>query len=399
MSRTLQSIALSLALATPLFSSPWKRHIIDDSSRGADGTRLADVNGDGLSDIATGWEQGGVTRVYLNPGPLKSKAKWPAVTVGKTPNVEDAVFVDLDNDGAVDVVSSCEGRTRTMFVHWAPKKKSDYLNPKKWKTAPLPASLGKMMWMFALPMDIDGKNGIDLVGSAKGGGAEIGWFESPDNPRDLSAWKYHTLRKSGWIMSLVKTDMDGDGDEDIVATDRKGKNSEALWLENPGRNGNIRKPWKTHHIGGRGREMMFLELFDLDGDGLQDIISSVRPKMIAFFKRQDALGRNWQPHYQTLPENSGGSKCVSAGDIDLDGQPDLVFSCERATPPMSGVMWLEYSESPSETKWKAHDISGPKGVKHDLIPLIDLDGDGDLDAITCEESTNLGVIWYENPAN
>ena len=30
--------------------------------------------------------------------------------------------------------------------------------------------------------------------------------------------------------------------------------------------------------------------------------------------------------------------------------------------------------------------------------LADLDGDGDLDVLTCEEVGNLGVIWYENPA-
>ena len=46
----------------------WKRHVIDDASKGADGVRLADVNGDGHLDIATGWEQGGVVRVCLNPG-------------------------------------------------------------------------------------------------------------------------------------------------------------------------------------------------------------------------------------------------------------------------------------------------------------------------------------------
>ena len=27
----------------------------------------------------------------------------------------------------------------------------------------------------------------------------------------------------------------------------------------------------------------------------------------------------------------------------------------------------------------------------------DLDGDGDPDAVTCEEVENLGVFWYENP--
>ena len=50
-------------------AKPWKRHTIDSSSKaagklGADGVRLADVNGDGLLDITTGWEQGGAIVVY-----------------------------------------------------------------------------------------------------------------------------------------------------------------------------------------------------------------------------------------------------------------------------------------------------------------------------------------------
>ena len=99
----------------------WKRHTIDNSSRGADGVRLRDVNGDGLPDIATGWEEGGVIRVYLHPGYASAKQPWPSVTVGEVNSPEDAVLVDLDRDGAFDVVSSCEGRVRTMFFHWAPR--------------------------------------------------------------------------------------------------------------------------------------------------------------------------------------------------------------------------------------------------------------------------------------
>ncbi|HEO70039.1 MAG TPA: hypothetical protein ENN80_02175, partial [Candidatus Hydrogenedentes bacterium] len=60
---------------------------------------------------------------------------------------------------------------------------------------------------------------------------------------------------------------------------------------------------------------------------------------------------------------------------------------------LHGVMWLEGSAD-----WRAHTISGIEGVKYDMVKLLDLDGDGDLDVLTCEEQANLGVIWYENPA-
>jgi len=134
-------ISLSLLLALSLAAEPWMRHTIDNSSKGADGVRLMDVNGDGLLDVATGWEEGGVVRVYINPGPKKSKAEWPAVTVGKVKSVEDAVFFDVDNDGAIDVVSSCEGKTKAIYVHWAPKDKSKYLDESAWTTEAFPATL------------------------------------------------------------------------------------------------------------------------------------------------------------------------------------------------------------------------------------------------------------------
>jgi hypothetical protein len=42
-------------------------------------------------------------------------------------------------------------------------------------------------------------------------------------------------------------------------------------------------------------------------------------------------------------------------------------------------------------------LGGVDGVKHDLVEVLDLDDDGDLDVLTCEEVKNLGVFWYENP--
>src|SRR5262245_1362554 len=84
------SVCVLLALTASVLAqpsadrgAPWMHHSIDDSSRGADGVRLADANGDGLLDIATGWEEGGVIRLYLNPGPKHAAQRWPAVTVAR----------------------------------------------------------------------------------------------------------------------------------------------------------------------------------------------------------------------------------------------------------------------------------------------------------------------------
>ena len=121
----------------------WKRHIIDDSSRGADGVRVKDVNGDGYLDLTTGWEEGGVVRVTMNPGPAAVRQRWPSVTVGEVASPEDAVFVDLDRDGAVDVVSCCEGSNRSVFIHWAPREREQYLEAQAWTTAYFPATRKK----------------------------------------------------------------------------------------------------------------------------------------------------------------------------------------------------------------------------------------------------------------
>ena len=388
------------ALAAGPSDAPWPRHTIDDSSRGADGVRLMDVNKDGLPDIATGWEEGGITRVYLHPGAAKVKSPWPRVTVGETPSVEDAVFADLDDDGAVDVVSSCEGEAKTVFVHWGPKGSGDYLDARKWTTRPVPVTQGRCGWMFSLPMRF-GARGRGLVVGSKGAGGLVGWLEIPAEARDLSKWTLHEWYGAGWIMSLAPADVDGDGDTDVVVSDRKGPGRGVLWLENPGP-AEAKSVWKKHPIGAANREVMFLDLADLNGDGQEEIIVAVRQDEIHYFRRPVDPTGPWPCEVIRVvyPRGLGTAKAVAAGDIDGDGKLDLVYSCEHAHPPKRGVVWLRNPGSKSLGPWSVHDVSGPEGIKFDRIELLDLDGDGDLDILTCEErheNRGLGVIWYENP--
>jgi hypothetical protein len=414
----LRTIACLLAAIATAFAGtgvtrptgdPWRRHTIDDSFLGPDGVRLADFNRDGLPDIATPWEQGGTVMVYLNPGPSRARERWPKVMAGKTGDPEDAVPVDLDGDGALDVVSASEGTTRSVFIHWGPKDPARLLDESAWETVPLGDSARRTRWMFTLPLQIDGRGGIDLVAGSKRQGAAIGWFESPADPRDAAAWKWHPLYQAGWVMTLTAHDVNGDGLPDIVATDREGRGRGALWLEHPAPGKDPRQPWNVHRIGPVDEhEAMHFTIADLDGDRLDDVIVAVKGGPLRFHRRLRRNPVEWQTHLIEMPDNTGSGKAVAASDLNGDGRLDLVVTCEHATDGREGVFWLAAPADPTTTRWPAKSISGSEGFIFDLVQLVDLDGDSDLDVLTVEEKgpylaagyvgRELGVIWYENPS-
>ncbi|MBV63152.1 MAG: hypothetical protein CMP45_01410 [Rickettsiales bacterium] len=384
-------ITTSLATDT---TQPWKRHTIDKSSVGADGIRMLDVNGDELKDIATGWEEGGIVRAYLHPGQDKAKELWPKVTVGKVKSPEDAVFADLDNDGAIDVISSCEGNNRKTFIHWAPKTKNQYLSESSWSTSVIPITKNKQSWMYALPMQIDQKHGTDLVISSKGKEASVSWLQAPQNPRNFSEWRLHKLQDAGWIMSLIDIDMDNDGDKDILVSDRRGPKRGVYWLERPEYNKVIDSgEWKRHQIGGSDKEILFISTGDLDKDRKTDVIAIDKKSIIWFKKELDS----WKEIIIPLPEGVGTGKSTAVCDVNGDQKNDIVFSCENSKGKLSGMRWLSWNESPYSGSWTHNEIGGSLGHKYDRVVMYDVDGDGDLDALCCEEVDQLGVFWYENP--
>ncbi|MFC5454276.1 FG-GAP repeat domain-containing protein [Prosthecobacter fluviatilis] len=365
--------------------APWIRHTIDNTSRGADGVKLGDLNKDGLPDIVTGWEEGGVVRAYLNPGPVRARGLWPHITVGEVKNVEEAIFADLDGDGRLEVISGTEGKTCTLYWH-RPAGGS-------WSTQAFPAARQAQMWMQAAALDLDGRSGPDLLVASKNKEAAISWLQSPEQVTDLAAWSLHKMRDAGWIMSLLPHDMDGDGDADVVFTDRKGDRSGVFWLENPGAMANrAHGAWKEHAIGGLGKQVMFADLGDVNGDGFVDVAVAMKSVEILLCLR---FGDGWQERVIKLDDaNLGDAKAVKIADVNGDKTPDLLFTCENAKGEREGIVWLEQRLN---GPWKQHTLGGPEGLKYDLMQTLDLDGDGDLDVITCEERDQLGVIWYENP--
>ena len=381
--------------------NPWEIHTIDNFGSGADGVKLGDINSDGLPDIATGWEESGITKLYLNPGKDKVKEKWPSVAVGKTPSVEDAVFADMNGDGMLDIVSSTEGKSRKVFVHFAAS--SDLLDSTTWRQSVLSASVDRMMWMYAEPLQVDDKNGIDLIAAGKNENSQIGWFEAPEDGNDLTSWKWHPISSMGWSMSIILRDMNGDGHMDIVVTDRRDELRGCRWLENPGPGESQKKPWKNHDIGGQNIQVMFMTMSDIDLDGKEEVVvTDYDAHDIYIFKRQNDSGTKWSEKIYSISEETGTGKSVEVGDVNGDGIPDLVLSTNTHDKNVIGLGWIDGKSLSGSDRLSLQPISKRDNYKYDRVRLLDVDQDGDLDVLICEEnngegSRGLGVVWYENP--
>lgn len=380
----------------PPLPTTWIRHTIDDTYRGADGVKLGDINGNGLMDLAVAWEESGVVTVHLNPGPARARSPWPSVVVGRVRDVEDAVFVDVDGNGRLDVVSCCQGGTRRMYVHWAPADNADLLNPDAWTTEVIPATVGVQQWMFCMPAQLDGQGGFELIAGGKGSGASIGYLSARGDPRNLANWTWTPLASASWIMSIIPADVDGDGDVDIVYSDRMGSGRGAYWLENP-LMGEGFPLWRRHRIGATDDETMFMDLGDFDGDGRFDAFVATSGRAAVHFRPIGDPRLPWSAAPITWPNTFGTGKAIRIADLNRDGTMELVFNCENAGGGRVGVGRLTPLSAGPVSLWSATALADTAGSKFDVLQLLDVTGNGYPDVITTEESAGLGVVWYENP--
>ncbi|MEM9367896.1 MAG: VCBS repeat-containing protein [Planctomycetota bacterium] len=373
-----QSLSMNVLAA----GEPWNRWVIDDQFEGADGVRLADVNHDGLPDITTGWEESGLIRLYVHPGYDAVRKPWPVVILAKAKSPEDAVACDLDGDGRLDVVSCHEGRQREVLVHWNNMSfahTQTALDPNSWSTSRFKQVDGDQ-WMFAVPMGlINGRVAMAL--GSKNQKASITLLLSPeDDHRDLRRWQVIRLRDAGWIMSLQAMDMNADGLVDLVFTDRKGPTRGAAWLQQPIAFDDV---WTEHPIGGSGEEVMFLTASP------QRCLVATRNGHYWDCQRADT---GWRVDKHPNPRGLIMGKAIaSMGQGRLVMTLNTLFEELQGKPVARPGIWVQ----DAARSW--HPIDPTTRTKFDRIELLDMDHDGDLDVLTCEERRNLGVIWYENP--
>jgi len=293
-----------------------------------------DVDRDGKPDVVTvDWH--GTSRWFRNVG--CGGAPWPANVIEKYVNMECADLVDIDGDG----------KAQEILIH---------CQPTVWY------ELGK------LP---DGKPGMikHVVSERKldfgGGVGDVNGDGRPD-----------IIRPNAWY--------------EAPADPRKGK-----WIEHPISLGG--KDGKAEHT-------PQICVYDVNGDGLPDIITSSAHRYGIFWYEQVRKGSEitWKQH--TIDDTWTQPHSITLADIDNDGVPELItgkrFMAHNGSDPDEygplGVYWYDLERGPNP-KWTKHVISFNEGIGAGMsIPVVDLDGDGDLDIVVTGKFG--GPVWFENKA-
>ena len=143
-------------------------------------------------------------------------------------------------------------------------------------------------------------------------------------------------------------------------------------------------------------------VYDVDGDGRNDVITSNAHKYGIWWYRQVREGetQRWEQH--TIDESWSQAHSLALADLDGDGDLDLVtgkrFMAHNGSDPDEngplGVYWYELQRAP-QPLWIRHAITYGEGVGAGLnVCVADLDGDTDLDIVVTGKWG--GPVWFEN---
>lgn len=234
--------------------------------------------------------------------------------------------------------------------------------------------------------DFDGDGRID-VAAQRGDGTV--WYRWPDWER----FPVHPTAGAGEAARAA--DVDRDGDVDLVFSGLYHKN-EPGWFENPLAQGGDPEtdPWAANPIGvAGGHGAHDLELSDIDRDGRIDVVT-----IGAFFFQR---GTNQDPTWEIVPAASlladRGDEGTAVGDIDRDGDADLVGASED-TPHR--LLWWENplpQGDPSATEWRQRPI-GP-GWDKSTVRIADVDADGRPDVVAVAMYASSGLFWFRGPSD
>ncbi|MDZ7319040.1 MAG: FG-GAP-like repeat-containing protein [candidate division KSB1 bacterium] len=279
---------------------------------------------------------------------------------------------DLNNDGFIDVIAALtkpSGPVSDNEVAW-------YENDgHQGFTKHRIYSWGQPDYVFGTDLDDDGDNDVLATFWGIPENGQLVWFENDGNgnfANHIVAYDYRMGR------SVIAADFDGDGDKDIVSTQAY-RYARMDWWENDG-NENF-----TYQFIDYGIDCVKFETHDFNDDGILDLlytsVSSSRPEITWL---------SWQGH-NPIKHIVESTRAYGSSAADLDDDGDLEILANIYDTNMS----CYYVKTVSGYTKYVLDGNNGKALS---ITTADFDNDGDADAAIA--SLNAGKIyWYENLLN
>ena len=229
--------------------------------------------------------------------------------------------------------------------------------------------------------DVDGDGDMDIL-SASLFDDKIAWYENIDGEGNFDSQKIITTNAVG-ANSVFSIDIDGDGDMDVLST--SWNDNKVAWYENIDGEGNF---GSQHIISSSADGAESVYSIDIDGDGDMDVLSaSSTDSKIAWYENTDGQGNFGLQ--QIISSNADGAKSVYAIDIDGDEDIDVL----SASWNDSKITW--YKNTDGQGSYNGGQIISTSADGADSVYATDIDGDGDMDVLSASWLDNK-IAWYEN---
>ncbi len=330
-----------------------------------------DFNGDGHNDVFVVGFPGTPAYVYENPGQALGSRLWKKHQVFDWVSNESPQFLNLVDDERPELVCTRDGFFGFATIDW---KKP--LEP--WTLHVISEKAADARFGHGLGVgDVNGDGRNDVLHAG-------GWYEQPIGDVLNGRWKRHDVKftDSYGGADMHAYDVDGDGDNDII-TSLAAHDFGLAWYENTTLNGEI--TFQPHLIMGdhpsRNRygvvfsELHAVALVDVDGDGLEDIVTGKTfgshhqqspmwdaGAVVYWFKLvRGPEGVDYIPYL--IDDQSGIGRQLTIADVNNDQQPDIIIGGMKGSHVL-----LHQTKLVDESTWIAAQplrYTGPKLV----VPL------------------------------